>query len=273
MRGDYLSQSKQNEVLGLLTDYAAFRAAFGGALPLDESHLQSASYGPAGYVPTGVEFHEEGSVPLLRKSYGLLNAALRLLRRDHMDLWIPLVEPYLSDPGDPGLMEHWRRRVAELDEENRDIRRHNDLVKKGKKSGHWKHEKVALVVPRMLLKRHDKAIEQLAEYLRDVDLYYIPVSQLSESEARADEHREAQMYASYQRYRVARNRHEQAVECTAHEFGTSTDKVETVIEFRRNVKADECSEAGCDRAPFSQNLCTKHYFQKRRSQTKSRNAS
>lgn len=265
--------SKQDEVLGLLIDYAAFRAAFGGALPLDESHLHTASYGPAGYIETGTEFQEEGNVRLLLKSYGLLNVALRLLRRDHLELWGALVEAYLGDPGDPGIIGHWRRQVAALDEENREIRRHNTLVKKGKKPGHFKHEKVGFVIPRMLLERHDEAIEKLSDYLRDVDLYYVPVSRLSEAEAKADEHREAQMYASYQRYRTARNRHEHAVEMTAAEFGTSTDVVETVIEFRRNVKADECLEAGCDRAPFSQNLCTKHYFQKRRSQTSNRNVS
>lgn len=265
--------SKQDEVLGLLIDYAAFRAAFGGALPLDESHLHTASYGPAGYIETGTEFYEEGNVKLLHKSYGLLNAALRLLRRDHLELWGALVEAYLSDPGDPGIIGHWRRQVATLDVVNREIHRHNALVRQGKRPGPSRYEKIGFVVPRMLLERHDEAIERLAEMLQDVDLYYIPVSQLSETEAKADEHREAQMYASYQRYRTARNRHEHAVEMAAAEFGTSTDVVETVIEFRRNVKADECSEAGCDRAPFSQSLCTKHYFQKRRSQTSNRNVS
>lgn len=255
--------SKQDEVLGLLIDYAAFRAAFGGALPLDESHLQSASYGPAGYIETGTEFHKEGNVALLKQSFGFLNIALKILYHKHPELFESLIEPYFADPADPGLIGHWRRLIAAMDKEN-------DLRRRAKPP---KPLVVALKEPADFLERHDKAIEQLAAYLANVDLYYIPVSQLSESEAKADEHREQQIYASYQRYRTAGNRSEHAVEMTAAEFGTSTDVVETVIEFRRNVKVDECSEAGCDRAPFSQNLCTKHYFQKRRSQTRSRNVS
>jgi hypothetical protein len=194
----------------------------------------------------------------MAKSYRVLNVALYFLQREDIGLWGALVEAYLGDPADPGIITHWRKQVAELDAENAEIHIHNRLVRHGKRSGPIQHEKVGYVTARMLLERHDKAIERLAQMLEDVDLYYIPVSQMSEAEAKAGEHTERQMYAAYQRYRNSGARSEQAVEMAASEFGVPTDRVETVIEFRRNTSEDECAELGCDRAPFANGLCQKH---------------
>jgi hypothetical protein len=268
-----LTEPKKAEVLGLLRDRAVFEAAFGGALPLSDQHLRAAEYGPGGFIERGEELRSEGNIKLLAKSYELLNVALRLLQREDIGLWESLVEAYLGDPADPGIITHWRKQVVELDAENTEIRSHNRLVRTGKKPGPLKHEKVGYVVPRMLLERHDQAIERLAQMLANVDLYYIPASQMSEQEASAGEHTERQMYAAYQRYRNAGNRSEQAVEHTAREFGVPTDRVETVIEFRRNTSEDECMEPGCDRAPFSQMMCMKHYQRRRRAQYKTKSVS
>jgi hypothetical protein len=252
-----------------LRDRATYLAAFGGALALDETHLRTASYGPSGYIERGSEFRDEGNVKKLGESLAALDDALDALLKESPHLRTGLQEPYLSDPPDPGIVGHWRRELAKLDDYNAEIRSHNRLVKKGKRPGPMRTEKVALVWTRTRLMRHDIAIEELAEMLEGVDLYYIPTSQMSEAQARATEHTERQMYAAYQRYRNAGSRHEMAVEHTSKQFMIPADRIETVIEFRRNTSEDECLQAGCDRAPYQQGKCHKHYmrdYRARRSQ-------
>jgi hypothetical protein len=66
-------ETKHREVLQLLKDYRTFHTAFGGAMPLDETHVVDAAYGPAGMVASGAAF-EERDVPGLRRSYEKLGA-------------------------------------------------------------------------------------------------------------------------------------------------------------------------------------------------------
>lgn len=174
------------------------------------------------------------------------------------DLWVALVEPYLSDAADPGLPAHWKRQIEDLDREN----------KQRRKDG--KPERVALTFTRRLLEREQVAVKELARMFRSEDLYVVFPKRMSEREAEAGESRDAAIYASYQRYRVGPpgSRHEQAVEMTAREFETSTDRVEVVIEFRRDTTEDECSEAGCDRAPYQGGMCVRHYTQDYRARKK-----
>jgi hypothetical protein len=42
-----------------LKDYRPFHSAFGGAMPLDETHVVDAAYGPTGVLLTGAGFRKE----------------------------------------------------------------------------------------------------------------------------------------------------------------------------------------------------------------------
>lgn len=252
------SESKKQAVLQLLRDYRAFHSPRGGAAPLDETGVVDASYGPGGITFTGSGFEPEDR-RRLEESYRALNAALRLLRRDHMDLWVSLVEPYLADPADPGAPEEWRRRLAELDEKNAAIRKRNDLVRRGKRPGPIETEETALVFTRLQLERHDQAIEKLSRYLEDVDLHYVGAKIMSESEEAAHDRRNANVFAHVQRLRVAGLSERAAIAEAARNFKLSPGEVETIVEFRKDVKLASCIEEGCGGEVYQQNMCQKHY--------------
>ena len=40
--------------------------------------------------------------------------------------------------------------------------------------------------------------------------------------------------------------------------------VEYIVELRSDMKPDQCSWSGCERAPFSRSLCMRRYQQERR---------
>lgn len=256
-------EAKKREVLQLLRDYRAFYSAGGGAMAPEDTHMTSAAYGPAGMVFTGRDF-EPPDRRLLSKSYEKLNAALRLLRRDHMELWVSLVEPYLADPADPSLVDHWRQSVACLDAENALIRKKNDAARKAaKRKGESlptpQSEKRGLVWTRLQVERHDAAIEKLAEYLRGVDLYHVPPKLMSEREEATVERQNAEIHAVYQRLRVSGLRETAAIEQTAQNFRVLPATVERIIEFRAHLKLASCMEEGCGGEVYQQNLCVKHY--------------
>lgn len=230
-------------------------------MPLDETGVRDASYGPAGLITTGSGFEKRDIEPL-RDSFRKLNAALRILRRDHMQLWASLVEPYLSDPADPGVVADWRAKLDALDKENAQIRKENAYrAKKGRPA---KPEKVALVYARLQLERHDEAVQKLADYLRDVDLWVVNPKLMSESEEAAAENQNAEIYAVFQRLRVKGLREWDAVVQTAEYFSRqgaplSADAVQRIVEFRSENKLASCAEPECGRTVFSQNLCSLHY--------------
>lgn len=70
MKGTKISsEAKQREVLQLLKDYRAYHSAYGGAMPLDETHAMDAAYGPAGIVNRGFALPN-----FLLSQYDYLNA-------------------------------------------------------------------------------------------------------------------------------------------------------------------------------------------------------
>lgn len=241
-------------------------------MPLEDTPVRSASYGPAGMTFAGQEF-ESGDRRRLAESYWKLNAALRILRRDHSELWVPLVEPYLADPADPSLVDHWRSQVERQDAENALIRRRNDAARKAaKKKGEplpaAKSKKIGLVWTRRQLERHDAAVQKLAEYLRDVDLYYVAPKLMSEQEEAAVERQNAEIHAVYQRLRVSGLRETAAIEQTAESFRVLPATVERIIEFRADLKLASCAEEDCGGEVYQQNLCLKHYHKAYRARKK-----
>lgn len=258
-------ESKERDVLQLLRDYRPFVASFGGAMPLDETGVVDASYGPAGMVLMGAGF-EKRDVPGLVRSYRALVTALALLRREHFQEWGALIEPYLSDVADSGVIADWRGKIAALDKENEEIRAENE--KRLKKGRPTKDLKVRHVFMRMQLERHDRAIARLAGYLANVDLHVVNPRLMSAREEAAGEAANAQIYAYYQQVRVSGRTHEGAIAATAWKFGISDADVERIVEFRDDVKLATCAEPGCGGEVYQQNLCQKHYQREWRARRK-----
>ena len=249
----------------MLKDYRAFRTNFGGARPLDEQHVSGAAYGPAGMVLAGAGF-KRSDVGMLTKSYRKLNAALHVLRREHFQEWGALIEPYLSDVADHSVIEDWRQKLQALDEENAGVRQEN--VKRAEKGRSEKPEKVALVIPRLQLERHDRAIRRLAGYLKGEKLHVVNPKLMSTREVEAGEAANAQIYAYFQQVRVSGRTERGAVSAAAWKFGVSEDEIERVIEFRSENKLASCVMVECGRKVFSQNLCQRHYQAEWRTKTK-----
>ena len=270
----------ERDVIQLLKNYRPFETAFGGAMPLDETHVAEAAYGPAGMVLAGAAFKDADlsarDIEMLGRSLGRLRLALRVLRKKDFDAWAALVNPYLGDPADAGIVGDWRRRVADLDAENAAIGRSNAerarLLKKGGKNAKgappYRHEKIRLVVARQQLERHDRAVKKLAGYLQNEDLHPVHPKLMSAREEAAGDAANAQIYAYYQQVRVSGRTHPGAVDATAWKFGISSDDVERIVEFRKDVKLATCAVVDCDNAVHSQNLCQKHYQQEWRARNK-----
>lgn len=253
-------EAKKREVLQLLRDYRAFYSPFGGAASTDaELNLQAkGNYGPAGVIFAGTEFDKSDRM-LLRQSFDALRAALARLQKSDFQAWASLVEPYLADPADASLVDEWRRKVDELDKEN-------EIRAKRKPP---QQPRVALVVPRMFLERHDRALEKLAEDLKHTDLYAVFARPMSEEEEKAGQDQNAEIAATVERLRATGSSVREALAQAAEMHRISVDMVERVYEFRSETKPDECIWDGCDRAPFSQNLCVAHYHQQRRAKKRS----
>ncbi len=235
-------------------------------MPLDDTGVIDASYGPAGLIWRGMEYGKSDRAALAR-SLARLRLALRVLRYEDFDAWASLVNPYLGDPADSGMVDDWRRKVAELDSENEAIRRDNE--RRRKKGRPEKPERVRFVFARMQLERHDRAIRKLAGYLKHTRLHVVFPRLMSERERAAGESANAQIYAFYERVRVAGRTHRGAIGQTAVKFEIPEDAVERVVEFRSDVKLATCADEGCGRAVFQQNLCVRHYNQEYRARKRS----
>ncbi len=249
--------AKEREVLQLLKDLRAFKSPFGGAISIDDAaNMRDASYGPAGLIFAGVEFKRSDRL-LLRESFGALRRALILLRLDKRTIakyengdeitgisaWSALLEPYLSDPADPSIVDDWRRKAQ-----------------------------AGYISARRFVERHDAAVERLAEYLRNEDLHVVFSKTMSENEEAKIEHQYAEMYAVFQRLRVSGLSVPIAMAQAAENFGVPVDVIERVVEFRSENKPNECVWSWCERTPFSQNLCVAHYQKKRREEKKRGNS-
>lgn len=247
-------EAKKREIVQLLRDFRSYFTPFGSTMPLEEQHMSNEDYGPAGLIFAGTEFDRPD---LFEESFYALRAALVLLRKEDFQAWASLVDPYLGDPADASMVDDWRKKLVELDKENAQL----------KKAG--KRPRVALVVPRMFLERHDRAVEKLAEYLKNEDLHVIFTKRMSEEEEKKMEDQNQEIAAVVQRLRAGGLTVAAAVAQTAEDYGVSQGMVERIVEFRSDIKPDTCVWGGCERAPFSQNLCQKHYQKKRRAEKKS----
>lgn len=231
-------------------------------MPIDESHIRSANYGPAGYIEAGRQF-DKRDLKGLARSYEYLEYALTMLKnsdkQEEILAYTILLKPYLSDPADPGIVDVWRQQLIEWERERRRVRE-----KTPARLSVWEREHPK---PRSM-EWHDLGIHRLAHYLRFRTLYVVFPKLMSEEEEKKIEDQNAEIYAIYQRLRVSGLDHKASAEHTGGLYSLSLDAVERIIEFRSTLHIDKCSVVGCDRAPYQQNKCQKHYMREYRDKNK-----
>lgn len=162
------SEAKRREVLQLLKDYRTWHSAFGGSMPLDETGVVDASYGPAGIVMAGTQF-EDRDRKLLAQSMADLENALTILKADGhigMTCYLLLLSPYLGDPADPSIVSGWRKSQPG--------------------AARW----------------HDLAIEKLAHYLRRVELHVVWPKRMTGQQEEQIDRRNDDFYRLYRQFRA-----------------------------------------------------------------------
>lgn len=167
-------------------------------MPLEETGLKDANYGPAGYVEAGQEHRKNRE--LLAESYEALEHAITLLKADGQEgftCWLTLLGPYLGEPGDPSLVDVWRKRGY--------------------------HGRVEW---------HDRAVEKLAWYLRATDLFVVWPKRMTSQEEKQIERRNDELHALYQRLREDGKSKTQAVKDAAAMTGYSERRAWEIVGVR-----------------------------------------
>lgn len=123
----------------------------------------------------------------LKTSYEFLEHALTLLKIMHFDLWIALLEPYLGDPADPSVVEDWKEKAQ-------DIWEHTPKGKKLVRRGY--------ISAQLFLKREEGAVETLAEYLKNKELYHVPPKRMTTRKTVNVAERNDEFYALYKSLRA-----------------------------------------------------------------------
>lgn len=168
-----------------------------------------------------------------------------------------LIEPYLSDVADSGVIGDWREKVAALDRENAEIRRENEgRLKRGRPA---RPPKVRHVWIRTQLERHDRAIARLAGMLRDVELEPVSPRLMSKREEEAGEKANREVVAYFRQVKSPGRSEAGAVASCSLKFGISEDEVGRILEFADEISPDVCEEGGCDEPVEAQGRCRKHY--------------
>lgn len=158
-------------------------------------------YGPAGMILSGSEFSPRQR-ELLADSYRKLGYALTLLKgSSEMGLmaYLVLLAPYLSDPADPSIVAEWRKR--------------------GDKRLQW----------------HDLAVEKLATYLEEHDLFVIWPKRMTSREEKQVERMNDEFYAVFQRLKEDGMGTTAAVKTAAEMCGYTERTGWRIVEARREA--------------------------------------
>ena len=187
-KGERLSEAKKREVLQLLRHYRDWHTAYGGAAELNLESM--GQYGPGGMIVAGIAF-KGYHLGMLADSFKALEHALTMLKNGgplKNAGYLVLLAPYLGDPADPSLVNKWR-------ENPKDCR-----------TG-W----------------HDLAVEELAHYLRNTDLYVPWSSRMQTRKPETVKQMNDEFYALYEKLRNDGERKTKAVETAAEwcDYGLS----------------------------------------------------
>ena len=172
-------------------------------MPLDETGVADASYGPAGLIEAGQGFDKKHRTRL-KKTYRDLDHALRLLKAADHDLWIALHRPYLSDTADPSIVAEWRRKAERGNEDAKGA-----------------------------VELHDLALRVLAILLHGVDLYVVFPKRMSTREEKQVDRMNDEFFALYKTFRygdgMSRNK---AIEKAAEHCGYGRSRGYEIVEVR-----------------------------------------
>lgn len=191
------SESKKREVLQLLREYRAYWSPFGGARPLDETHVSEAAYGPAGYVETGM-YYTKSQREALRQSYERLEYAITI-EKAHPEgflTWVLLQSSYFGDPADPSIVAEWRK------------------------------------TPGHRIRRHDSFVERLSHHLRNVDLSVVWPKRMSSREEKQVERMNDEFYSLYRRLREEGTKKRAAIQQAATMCGYSESRGYEIVRIR-----------------------------------------
>jgi hypothetical protein len=152
----------QREVLQMCKDYRAFHSPFGGAIAPEDSHLRTASYGPAGFIEQGMEYPPSVR-DSLRDSYEKFDHALKLAKRTPRGMfnYLLLYPVYFGDPADPSIATRWR------------------------------------AVGDHRIRAHDEFIEELTKLLKDHELHPVWPERMRRGEEMMVERRNNDFYEEY----------------------------------------------------------------------------
>lgn len=232
-----MNEARERDVIQLLKNLQVFHAGFGGTPPISETEgVTETSFGPAGFIYEGMEFRDELNKSArrdLEESLDLLEEALAELRRSNFPLYYILKDPYLQDPGDPSIVDQWRK-LAPVSES---------------------------CAARVSM--HDKAVAFLAEYLEDEDLSPFYPRLMSEKESRDVEDGNAAMLAFYRRQLRRGSSHRIALRDTAEQYKVSEDYVQRIVDVKDAIGGALCSVEGCENQARATGLCAKHYESRR----------
>lgn len=198
-----MSLTRERQVLQLLKDYRAWHTAYGGSLSPEDSHIRTAAYGPAALIETGAYWTRKER-PRMEVSYEKLEHAITLLREspDPVDrlCWAVLLHPYLGDPGDPGIVSHWRKVKPEL--------------------ANW----------------HDLAVKRLAALLAGHDLYVVWPKRMTSNEEKRIEQRNDELYGLYKRLREEGTSKSEAVKQAALMCGYGKTRAWEIVQVREGAQ-------------------------------------
>lgn len=237
-----MSEAKRREILQLLKDYRPWHTPHGGAMPLDETGVIDAAYGPAGLIQTGQAFPRKDR-RLLRETYEDLDHALNILKVADHDLWIALHRPYLSDAADASVVAEWRRKAGPIDEAEHGLR---ELLYRTRGSGKKEAEKDAQVLAELretarqgsrdakgAVDLHDLAIRVLSLLLYNVDLHVVFPKRMTSGAEKAIENRNFEAFALYETFRYAEGMSKSsAVKKAAEHTGYTERRVWQIVGVR-----------------------------------------
>jgi hypothetical protein len=189
------SESKKREVLQLFKEYRTFWTPFGGAMPLDETGVVDATYGPAGYIEAGMNYSKGQRGPLA-ESYEDLEHAITLAKREYFTHWVILLEAYFGSEPDPDVVRLWRERGSER------------------------------------IGYHDKFVEAVADNLRHTELYVVWPKRMSTREEKQVEKMNDEFYSIYKRLKSEGHKNRSAIQQAATMCGYSEPRGYEIVRVR-----------------------------------------
>ena len=171
-------------------------------MPLDETGVVDAAYGPAGYIEAGM-YYPKRDRGRLAKSYEDLGHAITIEKRtaEGFLAWVLLLEAYFGSEADPDVVNRWRR------------------------AGDYR------------IVRHDAFVEHLAYHLRKTDLYVVWPKRMTSQEEKQIERRNDELYGMYKTLRSEGRGKSQAVKEAATRCGYSERRAWDIVRTREPAKA------------------------------------